>query len=459
MAIFAIQVNPAIAHEEEDTSPPFADSGILSSTMMMETRYGDGHARRKAVQGDADNIFTLDPELCSEFVDCYNGMERNTNRTCFEACDGECCTYYSIFQKKNTSSCGGIFGGFTGQVCKDGKSCTGYVACENAILPFVKNSCIGDLSCKNAGHNGTVGNVTNSCEGRSSCEFLGADGGIVENVYASCKNGEGLFPSPCMYLGRSGKVGNVELSCEGYRPCVSLGHSGKVGNVELSCKGYGACFNLGYIGNVGNINASCNLEKACGLLGWNGKEVGNIENSCIGYQSCAELGLSGKVGSIVNSCNATTACASLGRNGTVGGLKNSCNDTNACESAGTGTLSHVGKISGGIENSCNSNMACMHAGQATCSSFECSAVFADERSCEYGTCLKFFGGGITSKLSNCCNSDKACITAKESSVPMACRPPSAEVRISSLPMPVFCYHYEIPQFIIFFLHSFFFFCE
>ncbi len=405
-AMFVFQVDPAIAHE--DAPPPprprhltmqtvdhltllkvkdVADSGILSSTTMVGTRHGRDKtlkesAGHRAMQGDVNNIFALDSELsyCSEFVDCDNGMKRGSNITCFEACGEKCCTsfYYLWFGLQNACH------KFTGKVCKDGESCNGYLACSNAVIPFVTNSCKGDFSCKLAGKNGTVGNVTNSCKGRESCTNLGRDGAIVGNVYASCKNEYTYFDS------------NI-------RSCYSLGRSGE----------------------VGNVNASCNGEKACALLGWNGISVTKIENSCNVEQACTELGISGQVGSIVNSCNATTACASLGRNGTVGSLMNSCNAENACESAGTGTLSKLGKITGGIENSCNDNMACMHAGQVTCASFVCSGVFFDEKSCEFGTCSKL-GGGITSKLSNCCNSDKACVIADEKSVPIACRPPKAK---------------------------------
>lgn len=457
-AIFAFQVDPAVAHKDAPPSPRHltmqqtvghltvleekdaADSGILSSTVMVGTRHGEDKdktlrksAGRRAMQGEVNNIFTLDSELsyCSEFIDCDNGMKRNTNITCFEACEGMCCAY-TPQGKANQTACGGVSGGFTGKVCKDGKSCNGFIACKRAVIPFVMNSCIGDLSCSYAGYNGTVGNVTNSCEGRESCKNLGRDGVSVGNVYASCKYGEFPYAASCGNLGRSGKVGSVEFSCQGSAACTYLGRSGTVGNVANSCQGgLGSCYKLGD-GNtlMGNVNASCNGEKACGLLGWNGMGVGNIENSCTGKQPCTELGISGKVGSIVNSCTTTTACASLGRNGTVGGLENSCNGENACESAGTGTLTQVGKITGGIENSCNHNMACMNAGQVTCSSFVCSALSFDERSCDVVTCLNF-GGGIVSKLSNCCNSDKACVIADESSVPMACRPPTAEVLVSS----------------------------
>ena len=188
---------------------------------------------------------------CDNFVDCVDGfVVGKTDTTCHDECAGHCCT--------DPLDCNG----FTGKVCADGSCSTkdGMVdptcnqndqdciyagACANATIPFVTNSCVGPFSCKLAGNNGSVGNMTNSCRGYVACDYMAYD----DEDFAGAT------------------VGHVTDSCNGFRACLGMAREG---------------------GHVGSVTNSCNADNdevyysACEAVGWYGGTVGDLTGSCNG---------------------------------------------------------------------------------------------------------------------------------------------------------------------------------
>lgn len=94
------------------------------------------------------------------FVKCRNGVvEDDPGTTCFESCGKSCCTYYDFLTPEYKDACKG----FTGHVCKDGKSCNGDQACEDANIEYVVKSCTGYQACYKAGSNtGLISEIADS---------------------------------------------------------------------------------------------------------------------------------------------------------------------------------------------------------------------------------------------------------------------------------------------------------
>ena len=86
------------------------------------------------IKAEEDPYFGCPP---SDIVDCVGGMSGGV--TCQAACDGNCC-----FGPNNNDACAG----FTGQVCKDKKSCIGLDACKDADIGLVVGGCTGKGSCE-----------------------------------------------------------------------------------------------------------------------------------------------------------------------------------------------------------------------------------------------------------------------------------------------------------------------
>jgi hypothetical protein len=252
----------------------------------------------------------LSSSLCSEFVECDNGNVKDTSISCAVACNGKCCV-------GDNSPCSG----FTGKLCKDG-SCSGELACENANIPLVVNSCKGWWACRLAGTKNAGGNI----------------GSILVD---SCNNDSACFS----LVGDNGVVGNITSSCNGYKSCTNAGLYGLIGNISSSCNEERSCRGLGVHGIVGDILNSCNAYDSCYYMA---RGVG-IDKVYYGYYTRSYY--LGNIGNIINSCNAKRACQHAGSEGscydntTPGGdyfacgngissdLNNCCNDENQCKDA------------------------------------------------------------------------------------------------------------------------------
>jgi len=180
-----------------------------------------------------------------------------------ECCSGEIYVYTSPCQ------------GFTGSVCRDGKSCVGDIACFSANISSVVRSCHGRTSCQAAGaRDSNLGKVIDSCQGDFSCTFAAGYKefsnipGSIEEIIGSCKG-----TNACQRAASSGSIKSIIGSCIGESSCESIAQQGSIENIYKSCNGTSACtaaaegvFNQGAnsssIGGVGILN-SCNSDKAC----------------------------------------------------------------------------------------------------------------------------------------------------------------------------------------------------
>lgn len=199
VAVFASKSNPVVANAATNDD---ADSGILfpDPAMGREDRRYPGNSRALAPSQQC---------AAAGYVDCVNGFLRNDSSiSCAAACQGNCCS--------GAKSCHG----FTGKICKDG-SCQGILACVNANIPFVMNSCKLSNACSNAGRDGTVESIVNSCSGTMACYQLGYNEGVVGYVQDSCN---GYFACDSGGSGDGGSVGNIVTSCNAYKACY---HAGK----------------------------------------------------------------------------------------------------------------------------------------------------------------------------------------------------------------------------------------
>lgn len=263
------------------------DTGILSSlsrrarSLRLAVPFTDHHLdheadktaattsnRRHGSDGEDGVDDSSSRELqgwCSEgFVDCSAGMDSTSSSTCAASCIvggiSKCCS--------GSNACSG----FTGKVCKDGTSCIGDCACDNAVIPQVKNSCTGNFACFEVGMSGgTVGNIQDSCIGADACNHL---------AYAGCTVGEG----------------DIQGSCTAPSSCNRICQYGvSVGYITNSCTADRACEKAAMYGTVGNIVNSCTAQWACQYSG-NSGATGNIQNSCTADRSCSGAGMGGGLG-------------------------------------------------------------------------------------------------------------------------------------------------------------------
>ena len=119
-----------------------------------------------------------------DIVDCVEGLSTYVNSrgdnvtvSCEAACEDACCV--------GTEACLN----FTGSLCKDMTSCSGFRACKNAKITSVFNSCNGRRACDEAGLEGYVGNVTNSCNDPRTCNGAARNGGYIGEISSSCNDG------------------------------------------------------------------------------------------------------------------------------------------------------------------------------------------------------------------------------------------------------------------------------
>ena len=229
----------------------------------------------------------------SNVVDCVEGFVKDSDppEKCKYACGvpstgsrstgGDCCNRDS---DDGYDACEG----FTGQVCKDKDTSTGF-----------PGSCSGNDACKNA----NIVSVYKSCTGPSSCKDAGSE--VPE--------------------GNEGYVGELIDSCVGSASCLGIGSGGFVGKITSSCRDTKACYGAsGYVngagggvygggGTVVGIYNSCNEESACGFLGSKDGFVGIVTDSCGGgTKACYNAAYDGgAIQEIVNSCNAERACDGL----------------------------------------------------------------------------------------------------------------------------------------------------
>ena len=381
---------------------------------------------------------------CDTFVTCKNGLDTSDptgGTSCYYSCVGTtgaplCCAY-----DDGTGTYFDACSGFTGKVCKDGKSCNGKEACQDATIKFVVNSCIGDYACLKAGFNGgSIGNVYDSCEGQEACDELGTFNGKVGNIINSCKKS-----SACQHAATNGGIiESITNSCNGMGACVNTGdNNGRVGNVLNSCNDVSACFGAASgNGLIGSISDSCNEGSgACRVLGSAYGIIGNVLNSCKGYYACNSGALmGGAIGNITASCKGERACDGLGRDvGTVGSINNACTSAKSCFHGGG-----LGGVIGNIETSCTADDSCRDLGQTrgkvghltnSCTGkFSCQdagskrgSIGSISQSCKAAYACDGAGSGssgaITSNLMNCCNNVNECKDALKT-LPANCKAPT-----------------------------------
>jgi len=291
-----------------------ADVGILSPSgspvVLLTTGTGGSGSRNSRLGGNTivtaaagsaplSSSFSLLQQSSSPctagYVECENGYVKNSDPqvTCASECGSNCCVgSYACWK-------------FTGKVCKDGNSCNGKVACSEATIYSVVNSCIGYQACIRAGF----------------------DGGKIGKM---------------VKFARGGQVGDVVDSCIGKYSCKFAAYRGSVGNITMSCAATYGCYSVAMQGTAGNIVNSCNDDKACSMLARYG-DVGDIQDSCVGKFSCFQGAASGgMIGDIMMSCNYETACYQAGKNAAgaiTSNVKNCCNTAaEVCKYATEATL-------------------------------------------------------------------------------------------------------------------------
>mmetsp|Transcript_25951 Transcript_25951/g.47724 ORF Transcript_25951/g.47724 Transcript_25951/m.47724 type:complete len:366 (+) Transcript_25951:255-1352(+) len=227
-------------------------------------------------------------------VVCVDGYA--DNETCEVACDGMCCV------SEDNDACDD----FTGEVCKDGVSCSGDRACYGAKVDMIVNGCNGTIACFSAGSGGSIGGIYNSCQGDTAA---------------------------CFFAGYGGSIGEIYNSCLGYNTCSAAGYGGNISAIQNSCLGYKACAGAAsYSGNIGNISSSCHGNFTCYYAAGFGGSIGNILDSCEGVNACNYAAYKGGlIAGIKNACNADSACYAAGRNSTISSeMYDCCNMGSAC---------------------------------------------------------------------------------------------------------------------------------
>ena len=119
-----------------------ADVGILVSTSSSPSTALAGTTPGNVSTGTSTTRLLQQQQCSTTFVDCVKGNVRGTTITCKAACQGTCCVGGLNWQQVYFEACDF----FTGQVCKDGKSCTGASACSGAYIPTVVNRCMQERS-------------------------------------------------------------------------------------------------------------------------------------------------------------------------------------------------------------------------------------------------------------------------------------------------------------------------
>ena len=221
---------------------------FLDAHMRVQAGSGNGQvniaplqqAVASFIKEEEDPYFGCPP---TDIVDCDDGMSGSV--TCKEACDGDCC-----FGPDDNDACAG----FTGQVCKDKKSCIGRDACVDA----------------------DIGRVVGGCTGIESCEGASIKHGVIRGCIG--------YDQACQYAGKSGYVGRIKDGCVGDEVCNNMGgNGGFVGFVDNGCVGDETCYKLGYNdGRVGFIKNACKKLEACYYLAYDNGYVGSIERACSG---------------------------------------------------------------------------------------------------------------------------------------------------------------------------------
>ena len=316
------------------------DVGVLSRAKAKKVHRGfDGYEKDAADGMHLPDVGILsrakegrELQACVDWVNCTDGMV-NLTTTCAEACGTDCC--YGDYACDD----------FTGQVCKDGVSCTDLAACANAAIEYVHLGCNGNYSCTGAG-SGNLGVVYNGCHGYKSCYYAGSYGGNVSSVVNSC---DGL--RACWYMGvYGGAIGPVVGSCIGYEACLLLGggdsihDGGYVGYVYNSCLDVYACYKAAaYGGSIDNITSSCLGNASCNYLAAYDGDVGLVANSCYLDYGCylAGSGDGGMISGIIGACNGIDSCREAGRfaNGTINSVMYTCcNGERECVNATDGSL-------------------------------------------------------------------------------------------------------------------------
>ena len=140
--------------------------------------------------------------------------------------------------KRASSSCIGTDActGFTGQVGKDGVSCSGKKACYRAYIGQVFKSCYGqDHACYEAGYLGEIGSIQDSCRGRQSCGKAASMGGFIGEIENYSCIGLGACFEAASY---EGGINRIESSCVGDRACFYLAKRSYIGEIVDACNSY-----------------------------------------------------------------------------------------------------------------------------------------------------------------------------------------------------------------------------
>lgn len=296
---------------------------------------------------------------CTDFIECENGNTKDDPEiSCEEACGEDCCVGENACES------------FTGNVCKDAKSCIGIKACYNANVEEIVSGCNGESACGYAGFDGFVGSIYESCTDFKSC-FAAAYYGNITSIVNSCEEN-----NACSY------------AAAGYKEDGIIG--GVIGEITDSCIGESACYRAAYNdGKIESIISSCIEDDACSYAASSNGTIEVLEDSCVGYYSCSSASAyDGLIGNIRESCIGRSACEYAAYTyGAIGVIADACNAEYSC----TRAASDTGFI-GAIENACNAAMACDSAGQGR-------SIFA---------------------LKTCCNANNSCVSIDENNVTETC---------------------------------------
>lgn len=307
----------SIAPIGSDTPITAPDAGVLNQWKKRKDAYKAAKEKAKGKMGGGSSssngiVATKQPsnlDHCDEFVVCEGGYVENGD-TCAFACDGDCCY--------GSDACTS----FTGQVCKDGNSCSGEKACYYAEIASVVNGCQGDEACKMAGYyGGSLGSVHNSCFFNYACEKAGSYGGQISEIKDSCV-GERSCYKMAYY---NGVIESVENSCtEGSSSCAFA---------ASGWYGYEGYFYDNYYdspdvegGRIERIVNSCGAAYSCMWAASAGGAIEQIQDSCQGIDSCYDIAYrNGGIGLVKSSCSDFLSCLGLARfYGSVGDILYSC---------------------------------------------------------------------------------------------------------------------------------------
>jgi hypothetical protein len=317
--------SPIKDSSEKEVKESAAPGGIIKDVLISSSQT-NGSIRDRSSIGSSRALQATESVCTQGYVDCENGMVRGndgnpTGTTCQAACEESCCI--------GTDACTG----FTGLVCMDGGTCSGFRACRDAKIPFVVNSCKGEQACDRAGNQyaSITSGMVNCCNtaGDTSHECFGF---TESQLPPQCRAAASpTTSSPSTVLAASPTI--VPTSSPTIAPTLSppvASTASPTVTPPLCPQGYVDCVGGMVCDEDGNPSSTSCADACKG-------------SCCIGTDACT--GFTGLVCMDGGTCSGYGACYKA----TIPFVVNSCKGVQACSKAGSMT----GSITSGMVNCCN----------------------------------------------------------------------------------------------------------